>query len=562
MKFRLRKKINGALFQIKELLRSIKWWFFREPIGALKNILDPNKRYLGRSKGRKIRRRRKATGFAKVRFAITDAARYWFGFVVLFFGFPFKFFKQLFVKGGRQAIWCLPTFIAIAFMMFVGVRVVGQNTEIKDTYRRGLSKALAEGDFEKGLAYGQRLVSWPGEKNRSDQMEWTICLLQTGATGLAFENLNQMAPNDALGYPTAHRLKAGLLRQQLSTVIDRGVLEQMFFHLNRSDEQDSDTIRLNYVFYFLNTGQSLKAIPYLKAAAVNNPLLYLQVANIYRANNNFASFQEMLRRATVVIPPLIQKNPKNMLARVEYAKLLVELERQNEAFKVLEDGWSLDNKTGMGRAIADFCLMLHDQSDDFEEQMTHIKKSWEFDDSYFESYNRLIEHYEKAKTQNPEQISGILETLRPRIEGQNVNAMSLFAMGTLSYLQGNESDYQSYLERAFAMDPEFSIVANNVAWMLAHDEKKLDLEKSFRLASELVEKYPNNPRFRDTFGTVLLKQGEYEEALTQFELILPRMPNKGPVHAKLAEIYRHMEKPKLSEIHRKKSIEYSLPQAN
>ncbi len=562
MNFRFLERLNGALFQVKELFKSIHWWLFRKPLGALKNLIDPNKRYLGRRKPGRKRGSRKASGVSKVRSAVTDTARYWLGFFVLLFAFPFKFLRQLFLKGGREAILCLPACLAIVFVTFVGVRVVGQNAEIKNTYRRGLSKALLAGDFEKGLAFGQRLVSWPGEKKRSDQMEWTICLLQTGAIGLAFENLNQLAPNDGMGYPTAHRLKASFLRQQLNSVTDREILEQMFFHLNRADEQESDTVRLNYAYYFLNTDQSQKAVPYLKKAAVANPLLYSQLANIYRANNNFASFQEVVRQASATIPLLIKQDPSNIQARVEYAKLLVELERKDEALQVLEDGWALDKQPVMGRAIADFCLMLHDQSSDFDEQISHIKRSWDFDDGYFEAYQRLIRHFEKARPDNAYQIAKILDTLRPRTEGPNVNAMSLFAMGNLSYLQGSQADYQSYLERAFAIDPEFSIVANNLAWMLAHNEQQLDLDKAYRLINELVEKYPSNPRFRDTFGTVLLKQGKYEEALTQFEMILPRMPDKGPVHAKLADIYQRMDKPKLSAIHLQKSQQYSKSQEN
>ena len=106
--------------------------------------------------------------------------------------------------------------------------------------------------------------------------------------------------------------------------------------------------------------------------------------------------------------------------------------------------------------------------------------------------------------------------------------------------------------KSFERDPQFSIAANNLAWLLAHDQEVLDLEKANLLASELVQKFPENPRFRDTFGTILMKQGKFEEALSQLEPILNRVPDKGAVHLKLAEIYEYLQKPALAKIHREK----------
>jgi len=123
-------------------------------------------------------------------------------------------------------------------------------------------------------------------------------------------------------------------------------------------------------------------------------------------------------------------------------------------------------------------------------------------------------------------------------------------------MSGDQKAYQTHLEKAFEIDPQFSIAANNLAWMLAHDQEKLDLEKASMLAAELVQKYPSNPRFRDTYGTILMKQGKFELALNELEQVLNRVPDKGSVHSKLAEIYDELEKPALANIHREKSVEF------
>lgn len=562
LKRKLKKRLDSARFQTGELFKFFRREGIRQPLGALKYVIDPNKRFLGRSKLKKKARKRKATGLAKIRYAITDQIRYWFGFLALLISFPFRFTKYLIVSSGVDGLWCLPAIATMIFLGFVTVRVVGSDAEIKERYRAGMTKALQAGDFSLARAYGERLILWPGETKRVDQMDWATCLLQTGEIALAVENLNELAPNDSLGHAPAHRVKALLLSQQFEASRDNSLLEPLYFHLNRSDDQISYAIRRGYSNYFMATNQPARAIPYLKSAALANPLLYTNLAAIYDSRNDASASIEALRKAEAGIPKILEANPKNFPMRVEYAKVLVNMKRQDDALNVLEEGWKLDPNPQLGRAIADFYSMLFDQEKDFDAQLNLIKRSWNYDPSYFKTYLNLIQKFEEVVSTEPDKGDQILETVKAQTIAKDAPAVAYFALSNICYMRGDEKAYQTNLEKAFEIDPQFSIAANNLAWMLAHDKDKLDLEKAAMLAEELVQKYPSNPRFRDTYGTILMKQGKFDLALNELEQVLNRIPNKGPVHSKLAEIYDRLEKPALANIHREKSVEFQMQKEN
>ena len=161
LKRKLQRRYQSFTFQTKELFRFFRREGIRQPLGALKYVIDPNKRFLGRSKLKKQARKRKATGLAKIRYAVTDQLRYWFGFLALLLSFPFRFTKYLIVSSGVDGLWCLPAIATMIFLVFVTVRVVGSDAEIKDRYRSGLTKALQSGDVSLARAYGERLILWP-----------------------------------------------------------------------------------------------------------------------------------------------------------------------------------------------------------------------------------------------------------------------------------------------------------------------------------------------------------------------------------------------------------------
>ena len=134
--------------------------------------------------------------------------------------------------------------------------------------------------------------------------------------------------------------------------------------------------------------------------------------------------------------------------------------------------------------------------------------------------------------------------------------MPHFALGVIYRLEDQLDKSKAATEVAHqCLDPNqpgFAAVANNLAWLLAHDQQP-DLEQAFRLADMAVKKNPNQGGLRDTLATVLMKQGQYEKALVEFQKALPTIQDKSPVHSKMAQIYDMLDQPQLAALHRNRS---------
>ena len=67
-----------------------------------------------------------------------------------------------------------------------------------------------------------------------------------------------------------------------------------------------------------------------------------------------------------------------------------------------------------------------------------------------------------------------------------------------------------YYEMSLALNPENINLLNNYSYYLALE--KVNLERAKELILKVVDKFPDNPTYTDTYGWVMFQIGEYEEA--------------------------------------------------
>ena len=67
-----------------------------------------------------------------------------------------------------------------------------------------------------------------------------------------------------------------------------------------------------------------------------------------------------------------------------------------------------------------------------------------------------------------------------------------------------------YYEMSLALNPENINLLNNYSYYLAIE--KVNLERAKELILKVIEKFPNNSTYTDTYGWVMFQRGEYEEA--------------------------------------------------
>ena len=95
----------------------------------------------------------------------------------------------------------------------------------------------------------------------------------------------------------------------------------------------------------------------------------------------------------------------------------------------------------------------------------------------------------------------------------------------------SEKHYRVALE----INPEFAAAANNLAFILADQDK--DIDEALRLARMAKEKLPNSPYVMDTLGWVYYKKGLYGSAIGEFSDCLTRIPENPAVMYHLGMAY-------------------------
>ena len=131
--------------------------------------------------------------------------------------------------------------------------------------------------------------------------------------------------------------------------------------------------------------------------------------------------------------------------------------------------------------------------------------------------NKAIEQYKKLLSTNSEQAEP--------------NMM----IGVLYHTQKKVALAQTYYEEALRINPKFAPAANNLAYILAEQDK--DLNKALELAKLAKEKLPNDPGVMDTMGWVYFKRGLYDSAIIEHADSLDKIPENPTAHYHLGMAY-------------------------
>src|SRR5262249_43417847 len=142
------------------------------------------------------------------------------------------------------------------------------------------------------------------------------------------------------------------------------------------------------------------------------------------------------------------------------------------------------------------------------------------------------------------------------------------------YAQKRTEQARVHFERAFDLEPSMLLAANNLAWLLAHEEpterirvlgavlgsgaartqsypEAANLQRALDMIENVVKQAPKQPSFRETRGQILVKLGRWKEAVSDLEFALPLLPNKRPIHLSLAKAYQELGLAELAQEHRK-----------
>jgi tetratricopeptide (TPR) repeat protein len=135
-----------------------------------------------------------------------------------------------------------------------------------------------------------------------------------------------------------------------------------------------------------------------------------------------------------------------------------------------------------------------------------LRRVLAIDPSYLAAYGALGQLY--ARQGRLDAALAEFEALAAR-ESNPVSALTL--AGMILEAQGNTAAAQERFARVMQIDPSAPVAANNLAWIYAQSDNKLD--RALELAQTAQRKLPDTAEVSDTLGYIYYKKGLVPQAV-------------------------------------------------
>ena len=497
----------------------------------------------------------------------------------------------------RSAWIGIVTFGCLVFgwMTYAGLNFA--NEQRLSTVRYEAIQAVDANDFERAVELFSSLQRDNVQLLPSEQFRYAQSLARTGDGNRANELLNNLAPAPGLheGYPAAHRFAAISLVRASQLPFSAETQRLLKWHLdcgsrgagdegsglrsllendasnvssllsltNDSAERESDSRSSDFLpeFYYAkaryleSTKQYDAAIEPMEIAARHWPKLYLPLAKLCGRVGKQHLKNDSLKKAERFLQRRLVEDDSDNQSRMELARVYLKLEQPDLAEQQLLRGAKLAPQIFRPQLSAFFLdrLRMLPAAASTEERLSVLNQAIQFDPQNIAVYENVIQLY-RGLDGNGRLL--VWELLKQTAADDLNDPLPRFAMGILHRLEQRFPESKVQIQAAFQrLDPDqpgFAAIANNLAWLLAHDQQP-DLSQAHRLAQMAVDHHPHAGGLRDTLATILMKEGNWKEALKEFQKALPSVRDKSAVHLKMAKIYEVLEQPQLANLHRNRA---------
>lgn len=467
-------------------------------------------------------------------------------------------------------------------LFFIGVLWSDRNDRVReDRYlTQRLSDALRAEDYDSAkLLIDRKLKNNPGDEDA--QYERALIMASNQETEAATRMMFQLATGDIRGadfatkpdspegvvnaLETLSRVKFGggnaraglwLLSQHFApkmanglTEIDAAFLDGMLPWLNEKYPKDVSLANL-YADRLVALKMNAAALPVIERIADQSPELRLKAAILARSIGQEQTADGYAEQALSTLKQNSSTAPDAFAMRMTEAGCLVFLDRYEEAIDVL--------------GVAGGLAKTDAQQDAVRTKAAQVWVVWSakmlekggLEDLDHQRVLANLQQAVKIAPQDPMVLTFLMNYLLATAKDDDQESAEIkesllvstspgvahFVRGTAASIRGNIDEAAFHLEMASKDLPNSDVILNNLAYMLAFQQKP-DLPRALQLAELAIARQTNPaPHFLDTRGHIRRKMGNWLEAIPDLEQGTKVPDLAVAAHEALADCYRQLGK--------------------
>ncbi len=306
--------------------------------------------------------------------------------------------------------------------------------------------------------------------------------------------------------------------------------------------------------YSYGIGAFSESLRHFKEITDQFPEYALTAAKIQKQIGDLDKAKETASRAAKFYEEKLKQSPNNRDHRINLARALVLMEREQDASRLLLEGFDFSQRqdqelrTAAGEALVAYFMRLSElpnASDFLMQRMQLVKAAMDIAPDSPMVVDAIIELLLRCRDNKNAEVNTLMQAL---VQGVSPEATH-FIRGTLALLNNDFGTAKTHLEQAAKYSENLPGILNNLALAMSKMENS-DLDAALALSNAALEKMPDQPYLRDTRGQILVKLKRFQDAIPDLEFALKAPELGGVVHDSLAVSYEAIGQQDLAEKHR------------